>query len=281
MIIRLYKQVTTPAVMAEGFAIPAKTTETLVWSSNEHSVFQFPDLLGFESGWLGAIRLVDVVQNGRVQEPYFIQDQNRDDLRLEVIDVDVIAETDRVPARNQYRRRGIIAAINPRGVIGKEGRIPWHVKDDLSHFRQMTHEKAIVMGRSTFNSIGGRPLPNRKNVVITSKPETLPILNLDEKNNLYGAVDFEAVDSIVKPLDTVLYIGGAAVYAKALDAGIGWMYLTHIPIEIDGGDTFFPSFDPTQWVLLGCVTLKCEHTPYPITLTCLCRKNAYVAGDDQ
>lgn len=63
----------------------------------------------------------------------------------------------------------IIVAMTPRRVIGKDGRIPWHLPEDLRHFKQTTTGHAIIMGRKTFESIG-RPLPNRRNFVITRDP---------------------------------------------------------------------------------------------------------------
>jgi dihydrofolate reductase len=131
----------------------------------------------------------------------------------------------------------IVAYANNR-VIGKGGTIPWHLPNDLRHFKRITSGHTIVMGRKTFESLA-RPLPQRRNVVITS-------------NKTFAAPGVEVVHSIndVLALDNpgeIFIIGGASVYQAFL--GIAeQLYITEIALETDG-DTFFPEWDCESFVL--------------------------------
>lgn len=132
----------------------------------------------------------------------------------------------------------LVAALGEGGVIGLRGTLPWHLPEDLKHFRKVTTDHAILMGRRTWESIG-RPLPRRRSIVISRR------------------VDFEAPGAEVAPdLETALawarqtddeprIIGGALLYAAALP----WctrLFLTEVGGEVEG-DTFFPDFDRAEW----------------------------------
>ena len=102
----------------------------------------------------------------------------------------------------------MIVARSRNGVIGKEGKLPWHLPEDLKFFKQTTMGLPIIMGRKTWESIG-RPLPGRRNVVVTSKSS-------------YSAPGVEVVGSLEEAIklfssnDTVMVIGGETVYKQAL-----------------------------------------------------------------
>ena len=135
----------------------------------------------------------------------------------------------------------LIAAVGKRGEIGIQENLPWHIPEDLKRFRQLTRNKTVIMGRKTFESILaslGKPLPDRKNIIITSNrnyhPEGCVVFNTLE----------EALNETQKE-DEVFVIGGAKLYAEALHY-VDRMYLTHIYQEFNA-DTFFPEIDFTKW----------------------------------
>ena len=127
----------------------------------------------------------------------------------------------------------LIAATGPDGVIGRDGDLPWRLPADLAHFKRTTVGHAVLMGRKTFDSIG-KPLPKRRNLVLTRSPEKLP-------------AGVEGVTSIAAALETVageeelFVIGGAEVYRLFLDSA-DRLVLTEVEGEF-AGDTFFPEFD--------------------------------------
>jgi dihydrofolate reductase len=130
----------------------------------------------------------------------------------------------------------IVAYANNR-VIGKDGKIPWRLPDDLQHFKRITSGHIVVMGRKTFESIG-RPLPHRRNIVLTS-------------SITFAAPGVEVMHSKddVLALDDVFIIGGASIYRQFLDVA-DRLYITEIALEIDG-DTFFPAWDRQSFALVS------------------------------
>ncbi|MEI0559593.1 dihydrofolate reductase [Brachyspira intermedia] len=135
----------------------------------------------------------------------------------------------------------LIAAVDSKNGIGLDGGMPWgHIKEDMQFFRSTTTGYTVVMGRVTFESLGSKPLPNRKNIVISSN-----INNelLEKYDNLFYESSFE--DSISKLLleknNQIFIIGGESIYKKALDyADI--IYFTHIDKDYNC-DRFFPQID--------------------------------------
>ncbi len=131
----------------------------------------------------------------------------------------------------------MIVARSRNGVIGKEGKLPWHLPEDLKFFKQTTMGLPIIMGRKTWESIG-RPLPGRRNVVVTSKSS-------------YSAPGVEVVGSLEEAIklfssnDTVMVIGGETVYKQALPwADTVW--LTEIDQDFEG-DAYFDSLSEEDW----------------------------------
>ena len=124
----------------------------------------------------------------------------------------------------------IIAAIARNRVIGNNGKIPWHISVDLKRFKRLTTGHVVLMGRKTWESLG-KPLSNRRNVVLTS----VPIGGVE----CYSSVDaaFEAL----KNEDVVFIIGGAQVYSLLLEKA-DELYLTFVDQTIEG-DALFPPFE--------------------------------------
>ena len=128
-----------------------------------------------------------------------------------------------------------IVAMSMNRVIGKDNALPWHLPDDLKHFKKLTLNKTIIMGRKTYESIG-KPLPNRKNIILTRQ------LN-------YQAPDCMVVnniDAVLNNDEECFLIGGAEIFQKYLPK-ISTLYLTIIHATVEG-DTFFPPLDENEWL---------------------------------
>lgn len=130
----------------------------------------------------------------------------------------------------------MVAYANGR-VIGKDGKMPWHLPNDLKYVKNTTTGHTVVMGRKTFESIG-RPLPNRRNVVLT-------------RNEHFDAPGVEVVHSKsdVLALGDVFILGGANVYAQFLDEA-DRLYITEIDLDVEG-DTFFPDWNREAFTLVS------------------------------
>ena len=132
----------------------------------------------------------------------------------------------------------LIAAVDKNLAIGKDGKIPWEVKEDLKFFRENTEDSAIIMGRATFDSIG-RPLPKRKNIVMTRtfKGREGVIEVNSSKDALEQAKSYS---------EKINIIGGEYIYKEFLPLATK-LLITEIDIEVISPDTFFPKWDINQW----------------------------------
>ncbi len=137
---------------------------------------------------------------------------------------------------------GIVVAIAKNNVIGSKNDLPWYLPEDLKRFRQITTGHTVIMGRKTFESIVariGKPLPNRKNIVITSQPETITVDGVETFRSLAAALDAHKTD------EQIFIIGGARMFAEALPLADA-LYVTHVEKDYPG-DVFFPDIDWSQW----------------------------------
>lgn len=125
--------------------------------------------------------------------------------------------------------------------IGKDNALPWHLPADLRAFRKTTMGKPIVMGRRTFESIG-KALPGRTNIVLSRDASF-------EATGCSVVHCVEAALAVAGPVDELMVIGGAAIFAEFLDRA-GRMYLTVVE-GVFAGDVFFPAFDRAQWRVAG------------------------------
>lgn len=134
----------------------------------------------------------------------------------------------------------LILARARNGVIGRGGSLPWHLPEDLAHFKRTTLGHPVIMGRKTWDSIG-RPLPGRRNIVVSRDPGwqgdgALAARSLDE------AVALAAADAA----GPVFVIGGAQLYRQALQGRVDAIHVTEIDADF-AGDTLFPPLDPARW----------------------------------
>jgi len=131
----------------------------------------------------------------------------------------------------------LIVARARNGVIGRRGAMPWHLPEDLAHFKRTTLGHCIVMGRKTWDSIG-RALPGRRNIVVTRDPH-------------WHAAGAEAAASLADALarcggGEAYVIGGGEIYAQALALPLAGIHLTEIDADFEG-DAVFPALEAGRW----------------------------------
>ena len=136
-----------------------------------------------------------------------------------------------------------LVALSNNFVIGVNNDLPWKLKKDLQHFSAYTQNKAIVMGRKTYESIG-RPLPNRKNIVISSSLESQE--SLEVVPNLNQAIEVASQwNKDNSAGEEIVLIGGGYVFEESKNI-VNKLVLTRVECEIDG-DVFYPQIDLSDW----------------------------------
>ena len=133
----------------------------------------------------------------------------------------------------------LIAAVDSKNGIGLNGKMPWgHIKEDMEFFRKMTTGFTVIMGRCTFESLGNKPLPDRRNIVISSTPN---LVYYSRYHNIF--YEFSLEDAIIKLLreKEIFIIGGESIYKRAIYYA-DTIYLTHIDKDYNC-DRFFPDMD--------------------------------------
>jgi dihydrofolate reductase len=132
-----------------------------------------------------------------------------------------------------------IAAVAQNGVIGNNNDLIWHLPDDLKHFKNLTKGHTIIMGRKTWESIGARPLPHRKHIILT-------------RNGNYVAEGASVVTTLVEALelakedDQPFIVGGGEIYQLAMPY-LNRMELTIVHHDFEG-DVTFPNYNENEWV---------------------------------
>jgi dihydrofolate reductase len=137
----------------------------------------------------------------------------------------------------------IIAAVAENNAIGKEGKLPWHLKSDLRHFRALTLDKPVIMGRKTFESIGKR-LDRRTNIVITRDPK-FSADGVETVSTFGTALDLARKDAERRGVDEIMVIGGSRVFSEAMPMA-DRLEITHVHAAPEG-DVYFPAIDPKHW----------------------------------
>lgn len=131
----------------------------------------------------------------------------------------------------------VIAAMAQNRVIGIRNTLPWHLPEDLKHFKALTLGHHIIMGRKTYESIG-RPLPGRTTVIVSR----------DAGYRVDGCLTATSIDGAIAVCgadDELFFVGGAQLYAQVLPRA-DRLYLTEIQAEYEG-DAWFPEFDRAAW----------------------------------
>ena len=135
----------------------------------------------------------------------------------------------------------LLAAIGRNLVIGRDGEMPWHLPDDLRHFKATTMGHPMVMGRKTFDSIG-RALPGRRTIVVTRQRDWRHA-DVETAHSLADAL------ALAGPTDEVFVVGGGQLYAEAMPFAQR-MVLSEVP-DSPEGDTFFPEWVAQDWREIG------------------------------
>ena len=144
----------------------------------------------------------------------------------------------------------LIVAADKNGVIGNNNQLPWHIKEDLQFFKKTTINHAVIMGRQTLDSINGKPLPKRLNIVVSRTQRA-------NRDNLYWATSIEKAICLAKEqgYEHIFIAGGDSLYTQALEANlIDDIYRTVVDIEAEG-DRFF-QFDESAWRCQSRKTIK-------------------------
>jgi len=133
----------------------------------------------------------------------------------------------------------ILVAKGKQNQIGLNGKMPWHLHDDLQNFKKLTTGQVVIMGRKTFESIG-KALPNRLNFVVTSNPENV---------NAYGVCLFENLEKAIKKAretgKEIFIIGGGKIYEQSIKLA-DELIITEVDYNGEA-DTFFPKIDRKKW----------------------------------
>ncbi len=136
----------------------------------------------------------------------------------------------------------IISAIANNNEIGKKNELLWDLPIDMKHFKETTKGHPVIMGQKTFESIG-RPLPNRRNIVLT----------LDKSFQSEGIEIYYSVEELEKVLGEIsnskeeaFVIGGGQIYKLFINKA-DKLYITHVDAEFPKADTFFPTIDKNKW----------------------------------
>ena len=133
----------------------------------------------------------------------------------------------------------IVAAVADNYAIGKGNKLPWHLPADLKHFRELTTGHAVVMGKRTFESLPNGPLPNRRNVVLTS------VMSEGVNEGYFEADSLEDAFYLCEKEEKIFIVGGAAVYRQSLEIADS-LYITWVHHEFSA-DIYFPEVDFSKW----------------------------------
>ena len=137
----------------------------------------------------------------------------------------------------------LIAAVARNGVIGAEGALPWRLSSDLKHFKAATMGKALVMGRKTYESIGG-PLSGRTVVVVT-RDRAFTAEGVVVAGDVAQALTLAEAAARACGADEILVAGGGEIYARTIGRAAR-LHITEVDLE-PAGDARFPPIDPAQW----------------------------------
>jgi dihydrofolate reductase len=168
----------------------------------------------------------------------------------------------------------LICAMAENRVIGCNNNLPWHLPEELRHFKRTTMGNSIIMGRKTWESIG-RALPGRSNIVISTNPDYVAE-GARVVTSLADAIQLAESISTIDGSEEAFIIGGAGLYQAALSMADRF-YLTRVHAEVEG-DTFLKEFDESDWQEIDREEFsKNESNPYDYSI-CVLERVATVPG---
>jgi dihydrofolate reductase len=146
----------------------------------------------------------------------------------------------------------MIAATVKNNIIGENNVMPWHLPADLAYFKKITLGKPVIMGRKTYESIG-RPLPGRRNIVISRDENYMPqgkgADSVDTVTSVEQAIALVDGSTGGEAVAEIMVIGGGAIYQHCLPVAQR-LYITHVDATI-AGDTKFPDYDDDSWIKIS------------------------------
>jgi dihydrofolate reductase len=137
----------------------------------------------------------------------------------------------------------LVAAIGDNSVIGRDGQLPWRLRSDLQHFRKVTLNRPVIMGRKTHESIG-KLLLGRTNIVLTRDP-SLVAPGAVLATSLDAALGYAHTDAVKRGADEIMVIGGSDIFAAIMPMA-DRLEITHVHASPEG-DVLFPPIDPEVW----------------------------------
>lgn len=142
----------------------------------------------------------------------------------------------------------IIVAVAQNGAIGRDNGLLWHISEDLKYFKATTTGHPVIMGRKTYESVG-RPLPGRRNIVLTRGGLEIPQIKNPQTTSM------EVVDSLEKVLeiaagDEEFFIMGGGILYNATFGLADKLYITRIFAAAEDADTFFPDVNEEEWIVV-------------------------------
>jgi dihydrofolate reductase len=151
----------------------------------------------------------------------------------------------------------IIVAVSEDLGIGKDNDLLWHISEDLKRFKRLTTGNAVIMGKRTWESLPKRPLPGRKNIVLTDDPN----------ETIEGAVTAYSLDDAVSkcnPDEEIFIIGGGSIYRQFMPRA-DRLFITHVHKKTEA-DIYFPEIDPEQWRVTEEEDFNDNDIPYTYTI---------------
>ena len=142
----------------------------------------------------------------------------------------------------------IIVAVAENGAIGRNNELLWHISEDLKYFKSTTTGHPVIMGRKTYDSIG-RPLPGRRNIVLTRGDMEIPPIKNPQTTSMEIVHSLEEVYEIAKGNDEFFVMGGGMLY-NATFPKADMLYLTKIYAVAEDADTFFPQVKDDEWEIV-------------------------------
>ena len=154
----------------------------------------------------------------------------------------------------------IIVAVSEDWGIGKDNELLWHISEDLKRFKKLTSGNAVIMGKKTWESLPRRPLPGRKNIVLTDDP------NESFENSVTAYSIDDALDKC-GPAEEIFIIGGGSIYRQFMPIA-DRLFITHVHKKAPA-DIFFPEIDRSVWEIIEKEEFKTDESnniPYTYTV---------------
>lgn len=146
----------------------------------------------------------------------------------------------------------IIVAIDKNNAIGQKNKLLWHLAEDLAFFKKTTMGCSVLMGRKTFESIG-KPLPGRKNIIVSRRRFTPPPFATQKKDGSPTGTSVEVINDLIEFLENIkqngediFVIGGASIYNASIKYA-DTLFVTHIDATANEADSFFPKIENNIW----------------------------------